>query len=864
MDNFFFSSNSQFPNNNDPSNTSISRFFYEMSNGQFRVTADILKDPGSQTPVRINIDPTDLSGGFSVANRRVLEKVKQLYDGQIDWSQYDKRKNHPNFASDNSTSSADLKPDYVIIVYRLKSDWRNPPHLGWPIPWLADGYSILDTDQPVTIQGTNSSSYSFDGAGFTFMTGAQQGMAHWKQLFIHELAHELFSSPHFSGQNGVIGKRFSVSSISSLVNYGEMTSSANAWESWYLGWLDLAPDKDIAKSSTTKTVTIRDFLSYKEPVRIAIPHTNPVQYLWVENRQMINIFDKRSLFLHNTHGQAIPEALPGLHMFISDLGPSRSNPDINLVWNKANSIRQLHGAGNFDYSSILYTIRETSFYGSYVSTLPLLQVPNPVSGASDNGWFIGNHDVSTAYNESILFYNPEANKPFGGRGFEGVPIIKKENSWTYGFYGAYDPNVPGSTSISFNQIGQGAGITHNTVIIPFQTYEANTFRLTPVYLNGLSVRIIAKRPDAGGKNAGEEYDIEISYTDTDIKNNQRFTGDIVLNNVDGAPSDYDINVKSNNTLTINKSGTPNRHTKTGANDFINPTVFTCATGSIFHQEANSTVSVQQASEFLVHSGAKVQLKDNAKFFLKEGSLLTLAAGSEFLLNSGAFLEMENTTVNLLSSNAGALTLNNGQIAIKTGGKLILGGTLSTSLTSQNQEIVVYNGGILEIGNSNVSNYRIVVKSGGTLVMPPNAVVSVTGNGRISVESGGFLCVSSTAQITLQDEVNVINLHTGSLLGVNTTAIPNPNYCLTSANAIAFTGNGKVNSGTLYIQNELFTVNSAFSSLIIKAGEAVTTARPQGPVIVNPNATLVLKAVEEVVLEGGFEVKAGAGLEIKKQ
>jgi hypothetical protein len=100
----------------------ITRFYYEMSHGQFIMLGNVFSDPTTGTPVRVNVDPTGCTSWSSI-NKRVLEKAKLLYPN-FDWSPYDSRTNYPSYQYDNSLSTPDSLPDYVIIAYRYSNGWN--------------------------------------------------------------------------------------------------------------------------------------------------------------------------------------------------------------------------------------------------------------------------------------------------------------------------------------------------------------------------------------------------------------------------------------------------------------------------------------------------------------------------------------------------------------------------------------------------------------------------------------------------------------------------------------------------------------------------------------------------------------------
>src|SRR5690606_12301697 len=136
---------------------------------------------------------------FGDCNRLVMEKMMAEFP-DFDWQPYDSRKNMPKYKFDNSISEPDKKPDYVIIAYRYAPGWSIQPKAGMQ-NWAAN-YSRLDG-----LHNTKCNGYSFDGAGFT-LAGFEGKTSQFKGLFIHELAHELYSCPHYSGTNNALGNYF--------------------------------------------------------------------------------------------------------------------------------------------------------------------------------------------------------------------------------------------------------------------------------------------------------------------------------------------------------------------------------------------------------------------------------------------------------------------------------------------------------------------------------------------------------------------------------------------------------------------------------------------------------------------------------
>ncbi|WP_303176054.1 hypothetical protein [Paraprevotella xylaniphila] len=68
-------------------------------------------------------------------------------------------------------------------------------------------------------------------------------------------------------------------------------------------------------------------------------------------------------------------------------------------------------------------------------------------------------------------------------------------------------------------------------------------------------------------------------------------------------------------------------------------------------------------------------------------------------------------------------------------------------------------------------------------------------------------------------------------------------------------------GVVYVQNRTFTSTHTVTGENIVAGEKVTTAQPQGKVVVKSGANVMMKASGTTTLEAGFECEKGGVLEI---
>lgn len=358
---YFYKENNQFDQPIVQKN--ISNFCHTMSGGKFKMTADVFKDPATGKPVRINIGPykpcieqntdgstTVWNGGH---NQRVMVEIKKKYPN-FDWSKYDKRKNKESsspYKIDNNNVAPDGVPDYVVIVYRKSNSWTST----WAI-------KNKTSDAVAALGGINSaftiglqSKYRFTEDGFTMFHGDFSGSG-FNNLFLHELSHRLYNCPHYSGANGAFCNRFHGSIGLGMMSYGDITSSALAWECWLLGWSDIK--YDLNDATPTSTITLRDFVDTKDAVRIKIPGstnaTGGSQYLWIQNHSSENTFNKRDGVYEfdgkRPIGSRISTVPKGLYMYIEGMEDKRE--DFKLIWPMGNQLHTLHAGGHHDYEYI--------------------------------------------------------------------------------------------------------------------------------------------------------------------------------------------------------------------------------------------------------------------------------------------------------------------------------------------------------------------------------------------------------------------------------------------------------------------------------------------------------------------------------
>ncbi len=606
-DQFLYNDYSSFsPNATDKT---MSNLYYQASrhhptNPPFRIVADIF-------PERINVATKHSSSVFN--------KINTLYPN-FDWSKYDNRTNLPEFNHDYSSSPPDHKIDYVMII------WRDPGGPG--------GYSALDAGYLLT---TNINGYSevysvIASCGYTHSSGTSI-LQDVSEIFGHEMNHSIFLSPHFNGANNTIGNYFEVPSF----DYGLMARALsinflNAWEKWVLGWIEIK--HDLSNYTQNGTYNLKDHITTGEVIRIKIPNTSS-QYLWIENHQKLSMYDHKKWagLLNQTPpgSSGIPDIETGIYMYIENITGSRSST-MNVSLPFTNGIKFLNAQGNFDYKKpTSYTETPFEYWGSKLYHFKREQA-NAMSGTNNyfkyRNDFNNNNIIENCWN---LQTNNPSTWPANGCGYNDDAEIVKEiingvPKLLYGNLGGRNTAAiaAGRRSDAF-QIGDTIYIGSNPPIVNYRKYSTSAERLESIYLNGLSLIIT--------EGINNSLNIEVKFNETNLSNDIRWCGDLILSDVPGVASNYDLNIKSGKTLTLNESGIPNRLTlKNGK--FINPTTFTVSNNAYLNLEHSSKIT-SDASLFTIEDGGIVELQEGAKIIGSNNSLIHIKSGATLILNSNS-------------------------------------------------------------------------------------------------------------------------------------------------------------------------------------------------------------------------------------
>lgn len=646
VDDYFYSNYNQFsPSNNDKT---ISNYFYQMSlpNGTpLKMVADVF-------PERINVTADialDTLGetGWDTYNQWVLDSIA-INHPNFDWSPYDNRKNNPGNSFDNSdviNHPPDSIIDFLVILWRYGKDCPNDPNYINPI--TQQPYSSTLCKNPhsnVAVANIPDNKTFTDSLGRTYKTARYCGFRSHKvlkgisrSLFLHEVAHNLYGSPHYNGANGVVGRQFYNNFGYGIMKPGDgphVYESANGWERWHLGWIELTTDSNqvntqldsIGDIQNGGIYTLRDFITTGDVIRVRIPQPyGEDQYLWLENHQGKSTFDNREGWVLNGVNDTFPDAPRGLVAYVEKMG----SRDFNLSpanANKVNGVKYLNNNGHYDYTN-QYASPEPSapeVWGGITYNF-IKGTDNPLSPHTSTS-FIRNDFIPN--NNKIDYHGNWNNNTSNNIQNEQRIVYKEDGSFTYGSLGI---------GMTFNQ-GDKIGLSSNPVITNIQWFQQSADTLSSIFLTGISFEVLSYNQDSS-------LTVKIRMDDYDIENNTRYTGSIILPANIVSPNNYSFNIKTGKVLDIDKSGTPNKQNITANNDFINPTVFTCSGGSYFHLEQNATVNVKNNSTLRLKSGSKMELESGAKLHIFEDSDLIIEDGAELILKPGAILIIdEDATV----------------------------------------------------------------------------------------------------------------------------------------------------------------------------------------------------------------------------
>lgn len=578
----------------------LSAYYHTMSSGKFRLYFETLKHPDTHKAISIQINPEGISSstaGRAELNKRVFQKIREIYPKNYNWSRFDNRINSPNYQYYNSTENtsstyADHQLDFVVMLFRNHNNWKPHPNgskdgVGWRKAIMGTGASreIIGYDTENTpIYVGNQGLRIFDTRPNLFVS---------LELMIHEIAHGIISMPHINRANKAEGDYlFYPLGWGMMDTYSNQFATANAWERWYAGWTAIT--NDITPTDKKVVVELDDYLKTDQSIRIQLPHHTD-EFIWLEHRKdSTNTYYQRPLRKKDRFGKPHPNHNMGLYAFIEKMAPNR-NTTFGTNAKGTNGMKVIYGKGNFDYTVQGFQRRY------YAWDNDVLQVKNEGANA-----YAGQHEA--------MFFRHDYNK--------NEVIDRKTNSNGAGsnyIDGQYIFEIDGKKGFPFFMFNtpiklQKISAFTNPAITNFQKMDWQTNQLAPVILHSLS---ITQQSLPSGK-----LKLSVNYKDGLIEEDFRMAGPILL------PDGEVITLAKNTQLLFNKSKTINR-VKQVDGSFIENSYLIIEGELILDENATfiideqSKVSFEANSKLVMKKGAKIIVKNKAQLIVDEAAILKI-------------------------------------------------------------------------------------------------------------------------------------------------------------------------------------------------------------------------------------------------
>ena len=545
-----------------------------------------------------------------------------------------------------------------------------------------------------------------------------------------------------------------------MMSFIHGASCALGWERYILDWTpeiraNGIPSDISAYANTNEDgyiFTLRDYITTGDAIRIRIPTRDSIyQYLWLENHQCKSVFDKN---VHDSKfcEQPIEESKKGLVAYVEAYSHVKDTNWIDLFYH-GNGVRWLHRGGNHDFSFDPTPNNYTSLCGGQGYHFHTKQ-PNPIGG-QNVGEYI-RHDFN---NDGHIDY-------------EGGAEHSENNSAKNEFNDVVQlddrPETPQfiTGSQMYFQRGDKVGISTNPCVMNIPKYNSSTYKMEDFYLNGISFEILEW-------NNNGDMRVRIKTDDVSVNKDTRWTGaSIALTDIthDGRP---DVDVEPSVCVTIDKSGTPNRHknpanpnqTSSVVSDFITPTTLTCREGSYFRQKNSSTIVVQKQSTLVLEAGSVYEIDDNALLDIKESGTLHVKSGATLRIygtgridiQNGGYICVEDGANILLSDSLSSINLHNGYLTgVNPNGSAEAGNCTSSDLTDY-ALTTPSNGMVREYTDDNyIQNitYRHTAYETGTTVTAGERVTTAKPYGKVIVENGANVIWDGDGDVRLEPGVEV--------------------------------------------------------------------------------------------------------------
>jgi hypothetical protein len=501
-------------------------------------------------------------------------------------------------------------------------------------------------------------------------------------IVTHEICHSLFGSDDFhtsGGNHRGLGNHMPFFPLQG--GYGLMGAaskslvSCNGYERWRMHWKHpLAPDyitarnvnnsaylnADITKEDGNAAFLLRDFVTYGDAVRIKLPYkdsdSSTNQYIWLENHQ-VGLNRKLDYYRWSDEHPCRPPGMPGIYAYYQVGNDFLSGSPFQLwAYNDRDNLRIIPAEGYYDYSmqTAPYAFACVA-YNNNMEYSFVRETANPFCGTQDQECQL----ISNQSGDDTLHMKHEKQiwrKKIGNQIIDSLPMNGDNRDAFSGYAKINMSTNPGTcnTKTCYNNM-------YGDNIRDFDNQSQLRRNTQTTYLSGLSIEMIPK--------PNRDFLVLIRWDDYDITCDARWTGKIALKEQAVLTRNHHILLTQNQTV-----AKPYRDVESGL--FAAPTLFTCESGSVFIQQPQTSVTLEQKSKMIIDSNSRYILGDSARLIVQAGCTLIVKKGARFITGRDARLIADgNGTILLYDS---LLLGRNASITVRPGGKVVVDGATLTS------------------------------------------------------------------------------------------------------------------------------------------------------------------------------------------
>ena len=503
-----------------------------------------------------------------------------------------------------------------------------------------------------------------------------------------------------------------------------------------LNGLEVNGDLDATNPNEAGIYVLRDFVTTGDAIRIKLPYIDSnkeyQEWLWIENHQGVDNNNNEFDQWQYQDRECVEDLRAGLMMYIQINNDTRKASFKNYIFsdsdNHADYTRVLTANGLWDREFLSEPIDVNCVdYSSQVRPFVRLY-ENPFTGSEDQSNFA--YDIN---NNNTINYNDNLSQwiEFDGSTYHSNLFQLGHSSHSFNMEGnkKIGMGTNPSTATLINMVGEDT---------PYA--EAKNLRKT--YLNGISVEMLEQLPNGDIKikisfddidinndvrwcsdsivlnpiNTESGYSLNLKSGKTILLDHgltaTRMTNPIVFNNkkIFASPTtftimpDAHIHLESSSKIILD-NGSKMHFSENSSCTIENSGYIEIKSGTIFQLDDCSSLIINGNGKFIVRNGAELRVSPNAVLTFQNGInnmiiendviipdgytdprnlIVNLIVNNNRTLNAvninlnGYLIIESNATLNIKSSTLSFGDVNSG-IIIKPGGKLIVDGSLLTSM-----------------------------------------------------------------------------------------------------------------------------------------------------------------------------------------